>query len=786
MINLVNKHLLYGRDEEEKIVAVEPVHNKNLVEVFTRIDDVVESRYEPYDFFMFVNSNEAKDLIKGYSTQNLKGKNYYDTLVTSDNYGSLYQIRNQLENYMMPYKNSQYLLTSGKTLFKNMLFNEPLILFFDIEVMTKEGYEFPNSRRPEDEIFMVSAKTNRGDKFVLYTGEKAKSEERDVSYLNYKTEQDLIKGLVLMIRKVNPDILVNHNIFNFDLTYITDRCDMHNISFAIGRNGSEPNTYSTSIKFADRSREYTNYQVYGRHVIDTMFLAQYADVVIRAMPSYNLKDLVKFVGKAKDDRMYIEGEDISKVWRGQHDTHTREDLIKYAIDDVDEAEIIYKEYGQSFFTLTQMIPMSYQDVFRYGTGGQVEYVFMREYLFQKQSYPKPDAYRKISGGYADVLKFGIILKKLIYADVKSLYPSLGKLLKIQPKKDELGLYQQILELLAQTRYEIKAKIKQYTTEGKDELVSQQKATDGSVKIFLNTMSYGFLAFGASGFNDFDEAERITKSGQSIIKQMNQLIVDDGGIPVKVDTDGVAMVMPDKWVGKEEEYVNELTKRLPEGIIIECDGKYDGIISFDKKSYALLETDGTVKIKGNTLIGRSIQSVYTDFVRDSIHELFFGKGNCLAIYNKYKTKIESKVLEVKKISKRANINKNLKEYENEKSLGKTNISAQYELAINATRPYTKGDVISFYIKEYPYELKNLRNKLVLKKTKKKNFEAAELAENYDYDYEVSFYLDGLENTSKKFMCLGKIKFTEIFEDKIYPKNADIKKYEKLTKLKWEIS
>jgi len=771
------KKILYGRDNEENIVKVEPVQNKALAHVFSRVDGKLESRYEPMEYIAFVPDD------KDYGqcdTKKLKGNNYYNRQIYFDNPKDFFSLKRKTKDANVPYYNSQYLLQTGKTSFKGMNFNDPLVLFFDIEVITTEGYNFPNSSRKGDEIIIIALRTNKGEEVLIYQGEESSLfTKEEVIHVVCASEKELLEKFLYHYKRIDPDIIANHNIFNFDLPYLEERFYMLGVDFMLGRDGSVPRSYTTSIKFGDRMRDYQNYNIYGVNVIDTQFLAEYADVVLRKMPSYGLKQLVKFLGKASEDRTYIEGSEITNAWFDER----REDLINYALDDVREAEIIYNEYGQSIFILSQMIPMNFQEVFRYGTGNQIEYVFNREYIYQGHSLPKGDDYRKISGGYADVLQFGLIKGSIIYADVKSLYPSLAKILNIQPKKDELKIFQLILDTLTNIRYDIKAKIKKYTREGKTDLVAQQKATDGSVKIFLNTMSYGFLAFSGSGYNDFDEAERITSNGQKIVKKMIDIIRVDGGLPIKVDTDGVALRIPPDWVGKEEAYCDKLTEELPEGIIIECDGKYDGILSFDRKSYALLEKDGTITAKGNTITGRGVESFVHDIVNHTIKYLFkLIEKDPKEKYKQLKTKIKHSELEPQEIGKRSSLNMSLSEYKMRRDSGNTNTLAQYELALNAKRPYTKGDIVMYYVKRYPYEMTTFRNKPVFKKIKQKVYESAELLENYNYDIEPDYYLDRLDKAVKKFMVLGKERFESLFDIEV--KKSDKTRIENITKLQYD--
>lgn len=777
------KQILYGFDEEENIVQIETDLKQNLAHIFKREGKEVVERYEPMKYVIFINEKDIGKLPKACETEKLKGKNYFNIKVTCYDSGLFYTVKKLDIKMNVPYVQSQYMLQTGKTALKGMSFNDPLVCFFDLETLTSKGYNFPNADREDDTIIIIALRTNRGEEILFYLGKPEIKEVNGIKHYVCKNEKELITEFVYQIRRIDPDIIANHNIFNFDLPYLETRAKLCGVDLALGRDGSLPSSYETSIKFGDRSRGYSNYQIYGRTVIDTQFLAEYADVVMRKMPSYGLKQLVRFLGKEEETRIYIDGKDIAPIWRGEHETLTRKDLVNYAIDDVREAEVLYNEFGQSIFMLTKMIPMNFQEVFRYGTGNQVEFVFNREYIRRGEALPKADPYRKIKGGYADVLLFGLIKGSIMYADVKSLYPSLGKLLNISPKKDTLELYQIILEELTNTRYEIKAKIKQYRELGLSELEAQQKATDGAVKIFLNTMSYGFLAFGHSGFNDFDEAERITTNGQKIVKSMIDQIKKDGGVPIKVDTDGVALKVPDAWVGKEDDYCKRLTDNLPENIIIENDGLYDAILSFDRKSYALLEKNGGITAKGNTITGRGVEPFYNKMIEHTINYLF-GKHDehPQKEFDRIKDKILNYKLDKNDVKQRSSLKKDLRQYEMQRDAGDCNTLAQYELALNADTPYQKGDIIMYYIKRFPYELTTYRNKPTVRKKKCKVYEAAELIERFDYDFEPDYYLDRLEKAAKKFMVLGKKDFESLFDVEV--KKSDITKIEKITNTNYE--
>lgn len=773
----MDKRILFGHDQEENIVSVEPLRKQNVIRIFKREDGKLSSRYEPYEWLVYVKEGEPLlDRYEHLNTTRLFGNNHYNVLIRTTDYETYLDFKYNAQDSQTPFERSQYLLQNGKTLFKGTKPEDLFVLYFDIETITTEGYDLPNAEREGDEVIIISMRTSKGDEWVLYQG-SANPSVGETTAIERNSEHDLLKKFISLFREINPDVVCNHNIYGFDLPYLETRCERYGIKYALGRNGDEPVTFPTKIKFADRTRKYTNYNIFGRHVIDSQFLAEYVDVTNRDMPNYQLKSLVKYLGKASDDRVYIPGGEITDVWHGNHDKFTREDLINYALEDVREVEVLYKEWSDAHFQTTKMSPMNYQDVFRYGTGYQVEYIFMREYLRQEWSYPKNKETGKVPGGYADVLDFGLFKDEIMYIDVKSLYPTLAKILNIQPKADELGIFQDILYLL----FDIKDNIDK----------KEYSALYNLSKILLNTMSYGFIASPWNSFSDYEEASRITLGGQEEAKNIIDLVEKDGGKVIKWDTDGGAIIIPDEYKGSKEkadEYCERLTERMKDGIIVENDGMYDGIIAFDGKSYALLEKDGTIKKKGSSIISRKMESFGRDYIDEAISILFDkedineSKELMHEMYYDLRYHIKARELDAHEVSTRSNLKMSIEEYKNRNEAGDTPTIAQYELAFESDREYGAGDVVTFYIKEYPYVVKEVYGKPQLRKKKCRNFEAAEFIENYDYDYEPEYYLGRLDDVVKVFMVFGEEFFYDIFPDiKVYSKDRN--KYNKKTGKQW---
>jgi len=746
--------LLYGLDQTTNIVAIEPLEGRSMCEVFFRQGQQVTSTYESYKHFMFLSGeNPMLNRLEGVDLYKLAGNQYYNVLVESFNLSQLYRYMNDIEDKIAVWNRAEaFMIRTGKTLFKGMDPEDPLVLAFDIETLSSTG-GFSNPENDGDEVIIISLMSNKGHKVLLNQNDEV-------------DEPTLLKQFVEAILTINPDIMIGHNVFGFDIPFLRTRFKRYGLAMQLGRNGSEPTYKHRTKKFADKRREYDEAFIYGRHVLDTELLAREVDAVRRGFDSYGLKSLIKALGKAKEDRTYVEGSQITKTWFQEP-----EKLLDYAMDDVDETIELYNTFSGSLFASTQFIPMSMQDVFSRGTASKIEAMFMRYYLSLGHSWARPEEKREYGGGYADVFTHGLVEGPLVYADVDSLYPSLAEVLHIQPKREELGYFQKLLKVLKAKRFELKANIKADPA-NKD----KHKATDGAIKVYLNTMSYGYLGYEFGAFNDYGEAERITTNGQNILKKMIQVSKDWGGRPVKVDTDGMLTTIPN-FFKDADEFVQLLSNCMPEGINISNDGEYSRAILFDKKSYVLVGKDGSITTKGNTLRGRSIERFGQNFINECIDALLAGKQELLqSIYKKYKEKIENMSLTAEDIVVRKDLKIPLAEYKR-KLVGQKNFNAQpqYEVALKHSQPKQVGDSIAYYIKQPPMETVLVRNKEVTRPARLSAYEKAEPIENYAFDYDSEHYLKRLVTHLKRFMSLyTPDDFIQTFGVKLYA--ADRRKYQ----------
>ena len=470
---------LYGRDATPRLVAAHPIladDRQAFVRLYQRPPGggpVQEQQAPLHPFFFLSDITLLQGFPRGrFQFQELAGANFFRYLVVLPSWPAYWDAIRHIERatgqtqgrpdalYLVSNPVQQYLMQSGRTLFKEMTFDDLHRLQLDIEVYSEGA--FPNAERPGDAIIIVSMTDNQGWECVL--------DARDQS------EEALLRQTVHTLQQRDPDVIEGHNIYNFDFPYLMDRCARHGVPFSIGRDGSTPRTFESSMRFAERTIDFTALEIAGRHVVDTYFQVMSFDVFKRDLPGYGLKAAARYFGFAPEDRTYVAGEDIARLWR-----EDPEELLRYALDDVIETERLARHLSGSTFYLTQLLPMSYGRVARTGPATKIEALFVREYLRQRHSIPQSEWGSQMMGGYTDIFRTGV-LGPIVYADVESLYPSIMLNYDIKPSGDALDIFPRLLQRLTDLRFEAKDQMREATDE---EVVSELDARQSSYKVLIN-------------------------------------------------------------------------------------------------------------------------------------------------------------------------------------------------------------------------------------------------------------------------------------------------------------
>ncbi len=728
--------LLFGHNDEERIVAVQQAGDTNM-RVYTRWENSVSSEdVEFFPFFFLSDESYLKGFPSKYWFKKTSGNNFFQYICAFSKWSEMWdavhfvidnyakQAGRNIESYtdcpvihLRPDAVSQFLLQTGRTLFKGMDFDDIYRLQLDIETYSKQGFKFSNAERPEDRIILIALSDNRGWEYIINGKEKS--------------EKECLKELISIIREKDPDVIEGHNIHGFDLPYIMKRCGLHGIEFTIGRDGSLPRSFESRATFAERSIDYLSFEIPGRHIIDTWLLVQTYDVSKRSLESYGLKYVAQYFGFAKPDRIYINGDRISWYWDNEPDL-----LIRYAMDDVHETRQLSEYLSPSMFYLSRIVPFNYGTLARMGSAAKIETLLLREYVRQKASVPKPEAGTQTSGGYTDIFYTGV-LGPIIHADVESLYPSIMLQKNIAPKTDSLNIFLSLLKNLTEMRLEAKRAMKSSTNP-----VDRAKfdAMQSSYKILINSF-YGYLGYARGLFNDYAQADNITQTGQKILKHLIGTITQKNGKVLEVDTDGILFVPPSTVHTEEAErtFISAISKELPDGINLAIDGRYKKMLSYKKKNYALLNYQDKIIIKGSSLISRSTEKFGKHFVQQCIDALL--NNNVAGLHELYinlSRDISDHKLGVMDFARTETLKDNLEQYSEEVESGKRNRSASYEAALSSGLTWKAGNKISYYITG--------------SEAGSKGFEQSKLADLWDPNFpdeNTQYYLKRLDEFSKKF-------------------------------------
>ncbi|HJO56089.1 MAG TPA: hypothetical protein QF423_05400, partial [Candidatus Scalindua sp.] len=162
-VSFHENEILFGRDSSPYITAVE-FDGNNSIEIFCRKKNKITSKKVVFKPFVLLQETTYMDGWDGtYEAKRLKGDAYYKYLVLLETWADLQLLLKHFKkktgatpaSISAPffYLNDpvhQYLLISGQTLFKEMLYADLLRLQLDIETYCAEGYDFSNPHRVED------------------------------------------------------------------------------------------------------------------------------------------------------------------------------------------------------------------------------------------------------------------------------------------------------------------------------------------------------------------------------------------------------------------------------------------------------------------------------------------------------------------------------------------------------------------------------------------------------------------------------------------------------------
>lgn len=606
----INK-LVFGKNEQESIVGME-IHD-DVADLFVQDKQGQISIVQVPNRFWLLTKEP-----KGYGWIKLKGDLPYKFGKQFKQWDQYAALRSKLGDSVFGIwdKSESLMVKDGYTFFKGLKVKDVSVLSFDLET---NGAEIT----ADSKVLLISN---------TFRNSKGEITKKLFSFDDYEGQGQLIEAWCSWVREMDPSVLCGHNIYGFDIPFLDAVSSMNNVTLDLGRDGSKlyiANKESRFRKDGSQTIGYKKVRCYGRSLIDTMFLAIKYDVG-RKYENYKLKDIIKYEGLEKKNRVFY---DASLIRKNYTNPEEWKKIKEYAIDDADDSLALYDLMIPTIFYATQSVPKSFQSMLESATGSQINAMMMRSYLQDGHSLPQADE----SIGYEGAISFGHpgIYKNVFKVDVASLYPSCILEFEVYDnEKDPDGNFLKIIKYFTSERLRNK-KLAKDTQDNYYEDLQQ------SMKIFINS-GYGFL--GASGllFNSPHAAAFITEKGREVLQTAIKWAESKNFNIPNADTDSISICKKNGDTIDEKERVellNELNSLYPSQIKFEDDGFYPKMIISKAKNYILW--DGKkIKIKGSALKSSTRPAALKEFMSKIIDSILHDKNDYKDIYMSYVREINS--------------------------------------------------------------------------------------------------------------------------------------------------
>jgi DNA polymerase I len=260
-LSLDRHRLLFGRDDTPRIVGVRAT-SRGQADVWQRDGDRVVHERVTFPNWMIVTDVTPLQALNpatlplealqgdmpeppgGLAIIELAGKHPLRYLVLTSRFaeveaaltaatpnGSRTDLRGQT---LIRDATEQYLMLSGRTYYGGMAFDDVRRLQFDLETT---GLSIT-----EDKIFMISIRDNAGLNTCIDTGTM--------------DEAELLREFVRIVRERDPDVIENHNIFEFDIAFVIERARVLGVDLPLGRDGSTFTKSQDNLKLGERTERF--------------------------------------------------------------------------------------------------------------------------------------------------------------------------------------------------------------------------------------------------------------------------------------------------------------------------------------------------------------------------------------------------------------------------------------------------------------------------------------------------------------------------------------------------
>lgn len=567
----------------------------------------------------------------------------------------------------------QFLMSSGRTLFRGMELNDLHRLQIDLEIDYEAEFEFPHAEREQDRILAISVSDNRGFSQVLHAGEL--------------DEPELITRFVSLIQSLNPDTLEGHNIFRFDLPYLQARADRYQIPLTLGRDGSLMREGESTLSIGERQMTYVRRSIFGRHVLDTMLLSQLYHHDFHPLESFGLKDLARTFGLASAQRTYIPGDQLRTTWRTDPAR-----FLSYALDDVLETRAVAEVLLRPYFLEAQLVPMQLQQVTTRPYPIKLEAILARTYLHARVAFPSCAGGHSPASETLQEQRLGLFGPTLLL-DSRPLTTRIMLSRGTFPTRDSLGLLYPLVKWLNESQQLLRPALNTPPPRQPTDEISRLR--EALARLELGVTEYMRLPLAHCA--DMSLSQVLASNSRDALRLVKRIVEQEGARLLMASAGLLYVELPSKRSTFEASValLNRINSNLPTQAWLNFDSYHHGFLSYKTGNYALLTHEGRVLIEGSLLRSKLMEPCLKRYA-DALLQLVLAQrwSEIPALVDEYAAGIQ--VWPLSEFLRRETLREPVDHYQEQLKNGKRSPLPGYEAALRSGRSYLVGDQITWYV------------------------------------------------------------------------------------------
>jgi len=474
----------------------------------------------------------------------------------------------------------------------------------------------------------------------------------------HETEKEMLEAFGALLHAKSPDLLCTYNGDAFDVPFLTERAKQTKAKLFFGRSKREARTKRLGLRVLTSFPGRVHYDVFAA----VSFLNTIGAI---RLPRLTLERAYEGVlGKAKPS---FDKPGMWKVWDAGA-TSEVDRMAEYCRSDSVACLELALHFLPLELALSRVSGVPFLDSSRATTGQLVEALLVREAFARRELVPnKPSggeasarAANPIQGAFVAQPDAGVY-ENIAVLDFRSLYPSIIISHNVDPatlncaccskeKESEKGaafvspqghrfcgkrrgIIPETLGRVIEERIALKKKMKALDKSSKE--YSQLDARQWALKIIANSF-YGYLGYGRSRWYSREAAESVTAWGRQYIQDTMKKAEEKGFKVLYGDTDSLMLLYPKGGEEKIKEFQKGVNASLPEKMELELEDFYPrGIFVAKKqgagadkekgergakKKYALINREGTIKIRGFELVRRDWSRIARNTQREVLRIL----------------------------------------------------------------------------------------------------------------------------------------------------------------------